>query len=84
MEVTWTKTISFDFAEEDIIRIVNELSKKPHITDEDIDEEICEELAGYDDEIYYGITMQAYETIRKEIKKRLGGYQLSMFDMEVE
>ena len=84
MKVTWTKTISFDFAEADIIKIVNKLGENSHITDDDIDEEIYEELSTYSDEIYYGATIETYEIIRKEIKKRLGGYQLSMFDDDFE
>ena len=82
MEVTWTKEISFDFAEADIIKIINRLEKKSPITDDDIDEEISEELSSYDDEIYYGTTIETYEIIRKEIKKRLGGYQLSIYDLK--
>lgn len=81
MIVEWTSAHSVEFEDWAIENITNEARRKGWGSKAIIDaiEEYCR---GWDDCDYYALTDEAFEQVLHEIQRRLGGYQLSMFDKE--
>lgn len=83
MTVEWTSTHIADFDDEALERIVANATAK-RWNDEEIISEIEEECRGWDDCDYYALNEDATNQILEVIHKRMGGYQMSMFDKEDE
>jgi len=79
MEITWTTMHSIVISDDDIDQIVEEAIKY-RLDDDGIEGCIEEWARGLDDSDYYSWDESATKQLMKEIHKRMGGVQLSMFD----
>lgn len=83
MTVEWTSTHIADFDDEALERIIANASVN-RWDDEKIINEIEEECREWEDCDYYALNEEATNQILEVIHKRMGGYQISMFDKEDE
>ena len=79
MILEWTARHAVVFPEEDIERIC-ELTRERHYKSSQISEEVIDTTLGFDDYDYYAWGEEQTQEVVKEIEKRCGGVQLSMFD----
>lgn len=81
MTLEWTVDYSVEFPEEKIERIIDQLGHK-YTNDYVINDFVTTVASCFDDEIYYAWGEEQTKKVTNEIKRRLGGVQLSMFDNE--
>lgn len=81
MVLEWTVDYSVEFPEEKIEWILEKLGRK-YTNDYVINDLVTDVACGFDDEIYYAWGEEQTQKVTNEIKQRLGGVQLSMFDNE--
>ena len=81
MKVTWTKTYSTDFDDWWIEEICDDIYKNGWDYDT-VHTMIEEKVACLDDAIYFTWDEDETQAIMTEIKRRVGGVQISMFDKE--
>ena len=81
MTLEWTVDYSVEFPEEKIECILEKLRHR-YINDNVINDLVTDVACGFDDEIYYAWGEEQTKKVTNEIKRRLGGVQLSMFDNE--
>lgn len=79
MTLDWTVEYSVEFPEEKIERIIDQLGHK-YTNDYVINDFVTTVASCFDDEIYYAWGEEQTKQVTNEIKRRLGGVQLSMFD----
>ena len=79
MTLDWTVEYSVEFPEEKIECILEKLGRK-YTNDYVINDLVTDVACGFDDEIYYAWGEEQTQKVTNEIKRRLGGVQLSMFD----
>ena len=81
MVVEWTEPYTVDFPDDEILRICD------MVREEGYDEakvycEIIDIVAGFDDYYYYAWGAEQTKEVLDEIKRRVVGVQISMFDEE--
>ena len=81
MVLEWTVNYSVEFPEEKIECILEKLGRK-YTNDYVISDLVTDMACCFDDEIYYAWGEEQTKKVTDEIKRRLGGVQLSMFDNE--
>ena len=79
MVLKWTTQHAVVFPEEDIERIC-ELTRERCYEGSQIREAVIDTAMGFDDCDYYGWGEDQTQEVIREIKRRLGGIQLSMFN----
>ena len=82
MTLEWDVHMYTEYPEEDLEDLVNSV-REHGWDDHKIVESINNTVLGFEDEIYYNWGHEQTMTIVNEVKNRLGGVQLSMFDDEV-
>lgn len=82
MTLEWNVPMVADYPEDDLADIVK--SVQEHGWDEEkVITYINDTVSGFDDCVYYNWGEEQTMEVVKEVKQRLGGVQLSMFDEEV-
>lgn len=79
MTLEWNVPMFAEFPEEDLTDIVKSIQEKGW-DEEEIMYQINDVVSGWDDDIYYNWGRKQTMEVLNEIKKRLGGVQLSMFN----
>jgi len=81
MVVEWTEPYTVDFPDDEILRIC-EMVRQDGYDEAKVIHEIIEVTEGFDDYDYYAWGTEQTKEVLDEIKHRVGGVQLSMFDEE--
>lgn len=79
MTLEWNVPMFAEFPEEDLMDIIKSV-RKHGWNEESIIACIDDIVLGFDDGIYYNWGREQTMEVLNEIKRRLGGVQLSMFD----
>lgn len=79
MTLEWDVPMTADFPEEDLADIIKSV-RESGWDEERVIADIDDTVSGFDDGIYYNWGREQTMEVLNEIKKRLGGVQLSMFD----
>ena len=81
MIVEWTEPYAVDFPDDEILRICNMVREEGY-DEEKVILEIIGVTEGFDDYNFYAWGTEQTKEVLDEIKHRIGGVQLSMFDEE--
>jgi hypothetical protein len=82
MTLEWNVPMIVDYPENDLIEIVKFVQE--HGWDEkEVIAYINDTVSGFDDDIYFNWTYEQTMEVVNEVKRRIGGVQLSMFDNEI-
>lgn len=82
MTLEWDVHMETEYPEDDLEDIVKSVRENGW-DDNKIITYINDTVMGFDDDMYYAWGYDQTVTVINEIKRRLGGIQLSMFDNEV-
>lgn len=82
MTLEWDVHVIAEFPEEDIDQFVQEFRENGW-DDRKVIARIIGTVMGFEDFEYYNWGVEQTSAVKDEIKRRLGGVQLSMFDDEV-
>lgn len=82
MTLEWEVYMETEFPEDDLEEIVNLVRENEWDDDNKIITCVNDTVTGFDDCIYYAWGDEQTMAVVNEIKRRLGGIQLSMFDSE--
>lgn len=81
MVLEWTVDLAADFPD-DVINRLGDMVREQGYDKQKLIFEIDNEVCGWDDSIYYQWGTDQTEEVIKEVLRRVGGVQLSMFDKE--
>lgn len=81
MVLEWTELYTVDFPDDEILRIC-EMVRQDGYDEAKVILEIIGVTEGFDDYDYYAWGTEQTKEVLDEIKHRVGGVQLSMFDEE--
>ena len=79
MTLEWTVTLIADFPDDVINRLCNMVREEGY-NESNIINEINNEISGWEDDIYYQWGTDQTKAVIDEVKRRVGGVQISMFD----
>jgi hypothetical protein len=83
MTLEWTVEYTVDFPEEELEHICDILRQEGY-SDRYAVDLIREVIMGFEDDEYYAWSTKQTQEVMNEIKRRIGGIQLSMFDDKEE
>ena len=81
MVLEWTVDLAADFSD-DVINRLSDMVREQGYDKQKLISEIDDEVCGWDDSIYNQWGTDQTEEVIKEVLRRVGGIQLSMFDKE--
>ena len=81
MILEWTVDLAADFPD-DIINRLCDIVREEGFNEQTLIREINDEICGWDDDIYYQWGADQTQEVIKEVLRRVGGVQISMFDGE--
>ena len=82
MTLEWNVPMVIDYPEDDLTDIIKSVQEHGW-NEEKVITWIDDTVSGFEDCIYYNLGHEQTMEVVNEIKQRLGGVQLSMFDEEV-
>lgn len=82
MILEWDVPMSAEFPEEDLTTLVDSIEENGWDYNQLV-ESINDVVLGFEDDVYYTWGAKQTEAVINEIRRRIGGVQLSMFDNEV-
>ena len=82
MILEWNVPMVADYPEDDLTDIVKSIQEYGW-DEEKVIAYVNDTVSGFEDSIYYNWTHEQTMEVVNEVKHRLGGVQLSMFDNEV-
>ena len=81
MVLEWTVNLVADFPDTVINRLCD-IAREEGFDEQKLIHEINDEICGWDDDIYYQWGTDQTQEVIKEVLRRVGGIQISMFDKE--
>ena len=82
MKICWEVYFEEEFYDDIIDEICNTVNREGKQDDDDyIRSLIIDEVSGWDDEVYYNWGRKQTDEVLKEIKRKLGGVQMTMKDL---
>ena len=79
MTLEWTVDLVSDFPD-DVINRLCDIVRQDGYDEKVLCYEIMNEICGWDDDVYYQWGTEQTKEVLDEVKRRVGGVQLSMFD----
>lgn len=79
MILEWNVPMSVEFPEEELTILVNSIHENGWDYNRLV-ESINDVVSGFDDEIYFSWGNEQTAEVINEVKRRIGGFQLSMFN----
>lgn len=79
MTLEWTVDFVADFPD-DVINRLCDMVRQDGYDEKALCHEIMNEICGWDDDVYYQWGTEQTKEVLDEVKRRVGGVQLSVFD----
>lgn len=79
MTLEWTVDFVADFPD-DVINRLCDMVRQDGYDEKTLCHEIMNEICGWDDDVYYQWGTEQTKEVLDEVKRRVGGVQLSVFD----